>query len=470
MTDSHSQRKRYRFGEFVLSPSTRILARHGRPIPLIPRYLDLLLLLIDRRSIALTRDEIMESVWSDVVVSDGALSQAVRTLRRALGDDPRSPRYIRTVSRHGYQFVFERVTEEDEAAGVPVIRSGSDGAVASECLDVRSPPDPFEEQLAKLLAPGAAGDPEDDLQREAAERLHELGTREALHRLGTRPGHERAWAILRDVRWEVPGAGEVPLLGLPGSLRSLRFLAGMRMRRAARLVRARWVSAALGGALAGIVAGAAGGLAIDLVSGVEARVNLPLVLAVVGATIGAIGAAGVGAGLSVAEAVVRSFRTPALILLGAAGGGLIGLSANVVGRMVLEGLFGGDLSLVGGAFEGILLGGAAGAGYGLSTPRPEGGMAAPHGLARLRAILATGITCALAGLVISWMGGHLGGSSLDVMARTFRGSQVGLDPLAPLFGERGAGPLTRAVLSAYEGLFFGAGLIAGLTRRPRSAP
>ncbi|PYQ18150.1 MAG: CadC family transcriptional regulator, partial [Acidobacteria bacterium] len=52
------------------------------------------------------RREILDAVWSDVVVSDGALSQAVRTLRRALGDDPREPVFIRTVSRHGYRFVF----------------------------------------------------------------------------------------------------------------------------------------------------------------------------------------------------------------------------------------------------------------------------------------------------------------------------------------------------------------------------
>ena len=51
-------------------------------------------------------------MWSDVIVSDGALSQAVRTLRRALDDNPREPRFIRTVSRHGYQFVWPDVVEE----------------------------------------------------------------------------------------------------------------------------------------------------------------------------------------------------------------------------------------------------------------------------------------------------------------------------------------------------------------------
>src|SRR5262245_2666768 len=97
-------RRRYLFGEFVLSPQQRVLLRRGAPVPLIPKYFDLLVLLVERRREAVAKQAIFDEVWSDVVVSDGALSQAVRTLRRALGDDSREPRFIRTVSRHGYQF------------------------------------------------------------------------------------------------------------------------------------------------------------------------------------------------------------------------------------------------------------------------------------------------------------------------------------------------------------------------------
>ena len=108
--------RRYRFGEFVVSPRRRMLLRTGTPVPLIPRYFDLLLLLLERRDDAIDRREIFDRVWADVVVSDGALTQAIRTLRRALGDDPREPRYIRTVSRHGYRFVFEEVSVEPDVA------------------------------------------------------------------------------------------------------------------------------------------------------------------------------------------------------------------------------------------------------------------------------------------------------------------------------------------------------------------
>ncbi len=109
---------RYRFSEFTLSPQRRLLLRDGREVPLIPRYFDLLLLLIERRREAVHRREIFDRAWPDVIVSDSALSQAVRTIRRTLGDDSREPRFIRTVSRHGYQFVHPEVIEEEDDASV----------------------------------------------------------------------------------------------------------------------------------------------------------------------------------------------------------------------------------------------------------------------------------------------------------------------------------------------------------------
>src|SRR5262249_18528144 len=100
---------RFSFAEFVLSPPQRDVLRRGRPVPLIPKYFDLLVLLVSRRHEAVAKQIIFTEIWSDVIVSDGALSQAVRTLRRTLGDDSREPRFIRTVSRHGYQFVCQTV-------------------------------------------------------------------------------------------------------------------------------------------------------------------------------------------------------------------------------------------------------------------------------------------------------------------------------------------------------------------------
>ena len=457
-----------------MSPARRLLLRSGRELPLIPRYLDLLILLLERRHEAVHRREIFETVWSDVVVSDGALSQAVRTLRRTLGDDSREPVYIRTVSRHGYRFTFAGVVEEpedDALAVAPVVPASAPATPTAGDL--------FERALEKLLGAGdrSAGhsrgasfpplDDDVDARREAAEALHALGTAEALRRLGQRPGHEAARALLRDARWDVPGAGPVPLLGQPGGLTAARILTTMRLGRALRLAQRRWAAASAGGAAAGAAGGALGGLALRLAPGSHAPASVAVTLAVVGAIVGGLGAAGVGAGLAAAEAVARSLRGPALVLAGAAGGGAIGALANVVGRWALEGLFGRELSAVGGGLEGLGLGAAAGFGYALATPRREGGMATPRGVERLRTAGVTGLSCAAAAVVITVVGGHLAGTSLNFVARSFQGSQVGLAPLARLLGEPELGPLSRAVIGAYEGALFGFGLALGLTRRPR---
>jgi hypothetical protein len=113
-----------------------------------------------------------------------------------------------------------------------------------------------------------------------------------------------------------------------------------------------------------------------------------------------------------------------------------------------------------------VIGGAAGLGYAIATPRPSGGMAAPPGAQRLLAALATGTAVALGGLLLTWNGSLLGGVSLDYLARTFPGSEVGLHPLALLLGESEPGARTRSLLAVFEGLVFGAGLALGLTRRP----
>ena len=448
---------RYLFSGFVLSPARRLLLRDRREVPLIPRYFDLLVLLVERRERAVHRREILDAVWSDVVVSDGALSQAVRTLRRALGDDPRQPVFIRTVSRHGYRFVFPDVREQRDDEPLPPGVEADPPATSPSGVA-----DSFAAALERLLSPGPLDGEE---RREAAEALHSLGTEEALARLDRRPGHARARALLRDTRWDVAGAGPVPLLGQPAAI---PWLVWLRFQRTVRIAGGRWAGAAAGGATTGLLAGITGGLLLLFGPGSQAADSVPAVLGLVGFIVGGLGAAGVGAGLAAAEVLVRSFRTTALVLFGALGGGVVGAGAHLLALWTIQGLFGRDLSPTAGGFEGIVLGGAAGIGYALSTPRAEG-MAAPRGAARVFTVLATGLCGAAAAVALAAAGRYLGAMSLDFVAHAFPGSQVGLGPLSRLLGEEGPGLVTRVVISGGEGLLFGCGLALGLTRRPRSA-
>jgi DNA-binding winged helix-turn-helix (wHTH) protein len=471
---------RYRFDRFVVSPAHRVVRREGEDVPLIPRYFDLLVLLLSHRHRAVTRQEIFDRVWSDVVVSDGALSQAIRTIRRSLGDDPREPRFIRTVARHGYQFVCADVIEEADdgplgsAAAVdpapvprepppdpvPVPDAGAAGLHAA-------PADPFAPLIDRLLRHPPYTAATDEERHEAAEQLHILGTAEALRRIDRLPGHAEGRAYLRDARWDVPDGGTVALLASPRPWASIAHVIRLRLRRAARQTSNRWATAAAAGAAAGVFAGTAGGVALWLVPESEATPDVVLALALVGAAAGAMGAAGVGAGLAGAEALARSGRALALTACGAAGGALAGGVAHVLSRAVLAGMFGRDVTAIGGWLEGLVLGAAAGLGYALSTsPLPGGGLAGPRGGARARTALLTGAACAAAAVLLTWADGHLVASSLDAMAAAFDGSDVGLAPLARLLGEQELRPVTRTLISAFEGLLFGAALAFGLTHRP----
>jgi DNA-binding winged helix-turn-helix (wHTH) protein len=74
-------------------------------IPLSPRAIDLLLLMIDQPGVLFTKDEIFDKLWPDVTVTDNALTQVISELRQAMGDKPNAPVYIETVPRRGYRWM-----------------------------------------------------------------------------------------------------------------------------------------------------------------------------------------------------------------------------------------------------------------------------------------------------------------------------------------------------------------------------
>jgi DNA-binding winged helix-turn-helix (wHTH) protein len=452
---------RYRFSEFILSPRRRVLVRNGRELPLIPRYFDLLVFLIERRTEAVHRREIFDRIWSDVVVSDSALSQAIRTIRRVLDDDSREPRFVRTVSRHGYRFVCPDVIEENDdddwqnEAAIP-----RTPAVAAETAA-----DSFEPLLQRVTRPAANPNEEED-QREAAERLHALGTSEAMRRLGTRPRHAFARALLRDTRWDTPEAGPVPIVGEPAPFATAWELIGLRLRRAAAFAATRWAGASIGGGIAGLVAGGVGGLILAAAPSSNASLDLAPVLALIGGCCGAAGGAGVGAGLSVAESIARSRRVLTLTSGAALGGALAGLIAQLLGRWSLSTLVGVNVD-IGGGLEGLVIGAAAGLGYSVSTSAAEGGFAAPRGRKRLSVVMLTSAACALAALMLTLSARPLVGGTIHAIAQSSRGSQAALTPIARLIGEADFGPLTAAIIGTGEGALFGIGLALGLTRRAR---
>jgi DNA-binding winged helix-turn-helix (wHTH) protein len=95
---------RIRLEGFVLDSEARQLLRDGRPVHLAPKALELLELLIDRRPNAVSKSTIHDRLWPETFVAEVNLPVLIHRLREALGDDPRDPRFVRTVTRFGYAF------------------------------------------------------------------------------------------------------------------------------------------------------------------------------------------------------------------------------------------------------------------------------------------------------------------------------------------------------------------------------
>jgi hypothetical protein len=303
-------------------------------------------------------------------------------------------------------------------------------------------------------------------QREAAERLHQFGTADALRRLEAEGDSPFARALLRDTRWDVAGAGPVPIAGQPHQNLVVAHLVRLRLSRAAGLVAARWAGASIGVALAGALGGAAGGILLVAAPGSTSPPPAIAVLSLIGAGVGAVTGAGVGAGLATAEATFRSRRALALAAGGGISGALVGLALQFLTRWTLRMLFGIDLQ-PGGWLEGLAIGAAAGVGYALSTGSMTGGLASPRGRTRARVAVTTALCCAAAALAISASGRPLAGGTVNAIAQAAKGAQVALAPLGALIGEPGFGRLTAALIALGEGAFFGGGLALGLTHRPR---
>jgi DNA-binding winged helix-turn-helix (wHTH) protein/Tol biopolymer transport system component len=103
----------HRFGDFVLDVRRHTLCRGDCEINLGERAFGVLRLLVENAGRVVTRQELIDAVWQDVIVTDYSLARAVSDLRTALGDDAAHARYIRTVHRQGYVFVAPVKSADD---------------------------------------------------------------------------------------------------------------------------------------------------------------------------------------------------------------------------------------------------------------------------------------------------------------------------------------------------------------------
>jgi TolB-like protein/DNA-binding winged helix-turn-helix (wHTH) protein len=109
-----STRTALRIGDWRVDPISGEIARNGQPSRVELRTMRLLECLAEHAGETVSIDELLNRVWPDVTVSPDSVYQAVATLRRTLGDDPKNPIYIATVPRLGYRLVAAVGPWDDE--------------------------------------------------------------------------------------------------------------------------------------------------------------------------------------------------------------------------------------------------------------------------------------------------------------------------------------------------------------------
>ena len=109
---------RVSFGEFSFDSELRELTSRGLPVHLSPKAFQLLAFLIEHRPRALAKEDLYAHLWPATFVEEANLKNLVAEIRAALGDDPRAPRFVKTLYGHGYAFIGG-ATELDRTSPLP---------------------------------------------------------------------------------------------------------------------------------------------------------------------------------------------------------------------------------------------------------------------------------------------------------------------------------------------------------------
>jgi len=114
----HKQSLRYYdFGPFRLNVTERLLQTSDRMVPLTPKLIDTLVVLVENSGHVVTKDSLMRSLWPDTFVEESSLTQNISLLRKALAEGGGGEHYIETIPKRGYRFaadVREHIAAETE--------------------------------------------------------------------------------------------------------------------------------------------------------------------------------------------------------------------------------------------------------------------------------------------------------------------------------------------------------------------
>ncbi|WP_299478658.1 transcriptional regulator [uncultured Roseibium sp.] len=94
----------YKFSDCILDLGRRTLSRDGGQQHIEPQVFDLLAFLVQSSGRTITKEDLVTAIWGGRAISDDAITSRIKSARKAIGDDGRAQRLIRTLPRVGYRF------------------------------------------------------------------------------------------------------------------------------------------------------------------------------------------------------------------------------------------------------------------------------------------------------------------------------------------------------------------------------
>jgi class 3 adenylate cyclase/tetratricopeptide (TPR) repeat protein len=184
---------RYSFGDYVLDTQRLDLHHAGQPIALRRKVFQVLVYLLAHRDRVVSKQELLAQLWPGQFVGEEALTSCVKTLRRALGERGRAPRFLRTLHGQGYRFVgaveeWEHRPADDALQALP--QRGGEAAT----LQVEGPSPALSSPLADLVSP-----PREALNGEHKQVTVLCGAVAEAPTLAPRLGPEAMYHLMHDV-------------------------------------------------------------------------------------------------------------------------------------------------------------------------------------------------------------------------------------------------------------------------------
>lgn len=116
---------KFSFGQVVVDPNANAITLNGVEKRLEPKLISLLCLLAAQGRDVISRQDITQAIWPNVVVGEESITRAIFALRNALGDDAKQPQYIETIPKKGYRFLVDAHLFNESSILVEAIKVGN---------------------------------------------------------------------------------------------------------------------------------------------------------------------------------------------------------------------------------------------------------------------------------------------------------------------------------------------------------